>query len=201
MRASIYIQIGPHRVQDQRTSATVTRAVPARFSTSSSTDFLSYHTWATVSYYSLRSSSGLDPPSLSSLPSPQPILIPPCQLQSPSPISAPCLTRRPWLGPRVAHRPAPGPGKVQQRQRRRRRQAAAGGTLGAASALAGPGLESCRAPRKPTCSLQSTQRRTLRDTSSSSDRSPAPGPAPRVTTPLAPFKGLSRSSAAGAAAR
>ena len=135
MRASIYIQIGPHRVQDQRTSATVTRAVPARFSTSSSTDFLSYHTWATVSYYSLRSSSGLDPPSLSSLPSPQPILIPPCQLQSPSPISAPCLTRRPWLGPRVAHRPAPGPGKVQQRQRRRRRQAAAGGTLGAASAL------------------------------------------------------------------
>lgn len=51
--------------------------MPARFSISSSTDFLSYHTWATVSYYSLPSSSGLDPPSLSSIPSPQPILIPP----------------------------------------------------------------------------------------------------------------------------
>lgn len=190
-----------HRVQDQRTSATVTVTVPARFSTSSSTDFLNYHTWTTVSYYSLPSSSGLDPPSLSSLPSLQPILIPTCQPQCPFPISAPCLTRRPWLGPRGVHRPAPGPGKARQRQRRRRRQAVGGGTLGAASAPAGPGLEPCRALRKPTCSVQSTQSQTLRDTSSSSDRSPAPGPAPRVTTPLAPFKGLSRSSAAGAGAR
>ena len=190
-----------HRVQDQRTSATVTVTVPARFSTSSSTDFLNSHTWTTVSYYSLPSSSGLDPPSLSSLPSPQPILIPTCQPQSPFPISAPCLTRRPWLGPRGVHRPAPGPGKARQRQRRRRRQAVGGGTLGAASAPAGPGLEPYRALRKPTCSVQSTQSQTLRDTSSSSDRSPAPGPAPRVTTPLAPFKGLSRSSAAGAGAR
>lgn len=161
--------------------------MPARFSISSSTDFLSYHTWATVSYYSLPSSSGFDPPSLSSIPSPQPILIPPWQPQCPSPISAPCLTRRLWLGPRGAHRPAPGPGKARQRQRRRRRQAAAGWTLEAASAPAGPGLEPCRAPGRPTCSLQSTQSQTLRDTSSFSDRSPAPGTASRVTTPPLPF--------------
>lgn len=197
MRASIYIQIGPQSTGSANVGHCHRNCACQVF------NFLK-HGLSELPHLDnsfLLSSSGLDPPSLSSLPSPKRILIPTCQPQSPSPISAPCLTRRPWLGPRGVHRPAPGPGKARQRQRRRRRQAVAGGTLGAASAPAGPGLEPCRAPRKPTCSVQSTQSQTLRDTSSSSDRSPAPGPASRVTTPLALFKGLSRSSAASAGAR
>lgn len=95
----------------------------------------------------------------------------------PCPISARCLTRRPWLGPRGAHRPAPGPGRARQMRRRRRQQAAGGATRGtAAAAAAEPGFAPSRAPRRPTCSLRLTESRTLWDTSSSSDLASAPRP-------------------------
>lgn len=97
--------------------------------------------------------------------------------QSPGPVSARSLTRRPWPGARGGRRPAPGPGSPRQTRSRRRQRAGGSPRQGAASAAAGPGSAPPTA-RRPTCSPQGSQSRTPRRRQlPATARQPRPRPA------------------------
>lgn len=96
------------------------------------------------------------------------------------PVSAPSLTRRPWLGPRGAHRPAPAPGSARQMRSRGRRQTRRGPKRGTARAAAATGFAPSPARRSPTCFPQTAPSRTarLRHRPASARLRPASLPAP-----------------------
>lgn len=96
------------------------------------------------------------------------------------PVSAPSLTRRPWLGPRGAHRPAPGPGSFRQMRSRGRRQTRRGPKRGTARAAAATRFAPSTARRSPTCFPQTAPSLTarLRHRPASARLRPASLPAP-----------------------